>query len=272
MEAMQGMMDTPETGDINNTKRSRKNRRAGLENAVSSGSLAKLPSRKRGKSKGRKRETGSSSSEFGGVSRVQLGDASDVPLRPNTEVTAVTLPRSASRLGDEIDKLDGSFASMHTTDTTTTGQRVPHSGGRHGSNRNEDASPWTGIDTLDDVRRLAQQTKSETHFQSDFEDRLLETRRDHVQLLSIMRERTEHLAEYRTAETAPPPPPRGPQERGHPSDFVSHSDSHGDHGGATYVKNYADTLESIPTLRASENRYIDRIEATIRGVQSAPHL
>lgn len=64
------------------------------------------------------------------------------------------------------------------------------------SRRQASETPWTAIDTLDDVKVLANQQSYETHFQDNFEEQLLKSRKNDIKLLLEMRERNLRLMKH----------------------------------------------------------------------------
>lgn len=91
------------------------------------------------------------------------------------------------------------YTGINNTDininaTPTHSTRTNSSGGT--SHKQASETPWTAIDTLDDVKMLANQQSYETHFQKNFEEQLARSRRNDIKLLQEMRSRNARLMKH----------------------------------------------------------------------------
>lgn len=154
------------------------------------------------------------------------------------------------------------------------------------------ATTWAAIDTLDDVRKLAMETKDVDYFQEDQEKALNQMRQSHVRLLKLMKGRNSRLEkgelvsdrtsevgkEDDTVNTAKTSNANKTKRGSHnfeelipePMDRINSVDEDGDaqHKKPIYVSDYLENLEDVELITSTECQYIEQMEQIIKDTDT----
>ncbi|CAL9737253.1 hypothetical protein MOSE0_L07118 [Monosporozyma servazzii] len=174
-------------------------------------------------------------------------------------------------------------------DTKSSGQSSNESGRTQGS-----VTTWAAIDTLDDVRKLAMETKDVDYFQEDQEKALNQMRNSHIRLLKLMKGRNSRLEkgelvsdrtnwdrnDIKTDEnTAKPNMARRSSHNfaeliPEPMDGINSMDDDNDTNSKSkstkpiYVSDYSENLEHVELITSVESQYIDQMEQIIKDTDT----
>ncbi|CCF58471.1 hypothetical protein KAFR_0E03190 [Kazachstania africana CBS 2517] len=141
------------------------------------------------------------------------------------------------------------------------GFKTSKNASKHGTPKPDSsiASPWSAIDTLDDVKMMAAENKFTDVLPPKFEVDLQCTREAHVQLLNAMRDRKSRLQR--------PIDKEGADETVLPKFFETRT-STTEELEPIYVSDYTETKDSFKEITKQEEEYVRLMEDTITGVQN----